>query len=414
MEDAKHNMVVLRYGDGASVAIEMGDDFDSYVSESPCQDMSSNVREETQAALAHPLDYPPLAECVVPGDHVVLALGGDVPQVAEITAAVVQSLVACGVVLDDIRILCPCEDEADAAGTPSLLAGQAFCDGVQVLRHTPDDRNQLAYLAADEDGEAILLHRALHDADVVLPIGCVRDDDATGYFGIHGVVYPSFSDAKTMQRFRGLGSLDSTSGRKRELVGRVEQAAWLLGLHMTIQVVPGDDGRIAHILAGESGAVERRGRELYVSQWRRAVARQAKLVVAGIRGPAAQQTWENLGRTIRTAGNFVEEGGAIAVCCELDAQPGPAVQRLAGGESRADAMRHVGRQRPIDALPAAQIAAALERNKVYLLSRLDASLVEELDIIPLETPDELVRLIGRYSSCAWLPSAQYIAVGDRA
>ena len=32
----------------------------------------------------------------------------------------------------------------------------------------------------------------------------------------------------------------------------------------------------------------------------------------------------------------------------------------------------MGKQRPVDALPAAQLAHALDRDKVYLLSRLDA------------------------------------------
>ena len=36
---------------------------------------------------------------------------------------------------------------------------------------------------------------------MVLPIGCLRADATAGYFGIHGCLYPAFSDTKTLQRF---------------------------------------------------------------------------------------------------------------------------------------------------------------------------------------------------------------------
>ena len=152
----------------------------------------------------------------------------------------------------------------------------------------------------------------------------------------------------------------------------MDHVAWLLGVNFTIQLVPAAGDRVLHVLAGESDAVRRRARELYHAAWGWPVARQAGLVVAAIEGGAGQQTWENVGRALQAAGRFVEEGGAIAVCCDLAAPPGPAMQQIAGRSSREAALRQVGKQRPVDALPAAQLAQALDRNKVYLLSRLGA------------------------------------------
>ncbi len=81
------------------------------------------------------------------------------------------------------------------------------------------------------------------------------------------------------------------------------------------------------------------------------------------------------------------------------------MQHLAGESSREAALRHVAKKRPVDALPAAQLAHALDRTKVYLLSRLDASVVEDLDMIPIEGPDELARLARQHSSCILLSNA---------
>ncbi len=401
-------MAALCYGINSSVVIESAEGPGPDVPKTPQGTPLADPGEATSAALLEPLDYPPLAKSTTPGDRIVLALDRGVPKVAEVTAAVVHALVRSGVGADGITVLLSNVDGDVETEDPCRLIDADQRSRIRVLTHDPADRKPLAYLAAGEAGEAILVSRALHDADVVLPIGCLHDDRAAGYFGIHGTVYPTFSDTKTIQRFRGLGSLHASGDRKRELTERVDHVAWLLGVNLTIQIVPGGGGRIMHVLAGQSDSVRRRGQELYDALWSRTVSRRAGLVVAAIEGPAAEQTWENLGQALQVAGSFVEDDGAIAVCCDLSTRPGPAMRRLASESSRAESMRHVSRHRPIDALPAAQLAHALDRNKVYLLSRLDPSMVEDLNMVPLEKPEELSRLARQYSSCTLLSNAQYI------
>ena len=72
------------------------------------------------------------------------------------------------------------------ADNPCRLVPAPLRKRITLLTHDPADRRQLAYLAASPSGEAILVNRALHDADVVLPVGCLRPDETAGYFGIHG------------------------------------------------------------------------------------------------------------------------------------------------------------------------------------------------------------------------------------
>jgi nickel-dependent lactate racemase len=309
---------------------------------------------------------------------------------------------------DGIIVLRSPSDHDAGTDDPCRLLAATLRERIALVTHDPADRRQLAYLTASESGEAILLNRALHEADVVLSIGCLHGDHSAGYFGIHNAIYPTFSDAKTLQRFRGLGALNGRGARKRELVADADNAAWLLGVNFTVQVVPAGGGQVMHVLAGQSEAVRRRGRELYTAAWDWPVSRQAGLVVAAVEGGAAEQTWENLGRALQVASRFVEEEGAIAVCCGLAARPGPAVQHLAHAASRQAALRHIGHHRPVDALPAAQLAAALDRNKVYLLSQLDPSLIEDLEMIPLAGPDELARLARHHSSCVLLSNAPYV------
>jgi hypothetical protein len=202
-----------------------------------------------------------------------------------------------------------------------------------------------------------------------------------------------------------LDSLEGNGAYRRRLVEEADQVAWLLGINFTIQLIPGAGDQILQVVAGQSEAVRRRGRQLYEEAWSQPVHGRASLIVAAIEGAAPQQTWENFGRALGAATALVEDGGAIAVCCDLDTVPGPALRQLAGSRSRTAAMRRIDENPPNDALPAGELARALDRGKVYLLSRLDPAVVEELDMIPVGDGQELARLSRRYHSCIVLSNA---------
>ncbi|MEN6457692.1 MAG: lactate racemase domain-containing protein [Thermoguttaceae bacterium] len=424
-------MTDVRYGDNSRVAIELDDGRVANEVGTLRAEPLDNARAATATAVREPLEFPPLAQCVTPADRVVLALDRGLPEAASIVLAVVEALVEAGVAADGITVLRSPGDQNAGANDPCQLLPSPLRERITVATHDPADRRQLAYLAANEAGEAILVNRAIHEADMILSIGCLRGDHSAGYFGIHDCVYPSFSDEKTLQRFRGLGSLQTSgkdsaksSGGERsargktrpcrhdELVAEANNAAWLLGVNFTVQVVPAGGERVMHVLAGHPDAVQERGRELYHTAWDWPVSLRADLVVAALEGGAGQQTWENVGRALQVAGQFVEEGGAIAVCCGLSAQPGPGIQSLAHADSREAALRHISHHRPIDALAAAQLASALDRGKVYLLSQLDPSLVEDLEMIPVAGPDELARLARHHSSCVLLSNAPYVVAKE--
>jgi nickel-dependent lactate racemase len=399
-------MAVLHYGHNSSVELEFAGGVAPDESGTPRGQALADPAAALTAMLAAPIDYPALAQCTTPGDKVVLALDRGVPQVEQITAAIIRALIDAGIAPDGISVLRnPAERDA---GDPCRLAALLARERIKLLDHDPTDRRQLAYLAASEAGDAILINRTLHDADLVLPVGCLHGEKAAGYFGIHDGIFPTFSDTKTIQRFRSFKSLAGRAGRRRELTAEVDNVAWILGINFTIQLIPAAGDRVLHVLAGESQAVRRQGKELYRAAWSWPVSHQASLVVAAIEGGPSQQTWENVGRSLQVARRFVEDDGSIALCCDLAAPPGPAMRYMASGIARDVALRQVGKERPADALPAAQLARALDRGKVYMLSRLDAATVEELDVIPIAGPDELARLVDQHESCILLANAPFV------
>ena len=345
------------------------------------------------------MEYPPLAKTTTPGDRVVVVLDPELPQVAQVTASVVQSLMVSGVDPDGITILRNEVEVAAGIENPLRLVPGPTAERIRLLTHDPANRRNLAYLAATEGGEPILLNRLLTDADVVLPIGCMQRERSAGYFGIHTTIYPEYSDRPTQARFRKRDFFTG-NGHHRELQHEVNHVAWLLGVNFSLQVVPAAGDGILQVLAGQSDVVRRQCRELYRAAWNRSVAHRSSLVVAAIEGPMRQQSWESLGRVLESAARLVEEDGAIAVCCDLATAPGPAFQQLMGGPTREEAMREIRRENPRDALPALQLARALETSRIYLLSRLDSGIVEDLDMIPIAGAEELARLAQRVTGSA--------------
>jgi nickel-dependent lactate racemase len=400
-------MALLRYGKRATIELECGAGR-PFECGAPARRPLADVPRAVAEALNNPLDYPPLARATTPGDRVAVALEPGLPRAAEVVAAVVQTLVDASVDPDGITVLVTRADEAD---DPRLLIPLPLRRRIGLATHDPGDRRQLAYLAAADSGEPILLGRLLHEADLVLPLGCVQGEMASGYFGIHGLLYPGFSDERTLHRFRAPGSPGGEGGsksrraRRRALAEEADHVAWLLGVNFTIQLVPAAGDGVLDVLAGQSDAVARRARERYHAAWDRSVPEQTSLVVAAIAGGRRQQTWENLGRALEAALPAVEDGGAIAVCCELADEPGPAVKRIGAPGTRRAALKRINKDRPPDALPAAQLARALDRARVYLLSRLEPAVVEDLDMIYVAAPEELMRLARRHPTCTLLSDA---------
>jgi nickel-dependent lactate racemase len=401
---------LLRYGVDRSVEIRPADEGSLIDCASPKVESLPDVAAAVAAALAGPLNYPPLALGTTPGDRIVLAIEAGVPQSGAISAAVIDYLVRNGVELDGIKVLC-----APTEGPDPIVALQrdwpaAWKDQVKVLVHDPADARQLVYLARDSLGESVFLNRALTDADVVLPIGTLFDDRAAGYFGVHAGLFPTFSSHKALEPFRVLAAFRERGKHRSQLLAEVEQVAWLLGIAFTIQIVPGGGERVLQVLAGEPAAVRDQGRALYRTAWDGSVDQRAALVVAGIEGGPGQQTWLSFARALATAIPLVEEGGAIALCCELNTAPGPALQSLCDADSPQDTLLRIRKRRFPDFLPAALLVRALESNQVFLMSGLDSVLVEQLSMVPLGGADELARLVSRHQSCIVLANAPQAAV----
>jgi len=350
-------MLALRYGADSSLCLELDSKALVAHCDAPRGEPIRHVCEAVKRALAEPLEYPPLAQAALPGDKVVLALDRGVPQAAAIVRQTVESLVDAGVAAADIMLVRSQADVEAGAPDPRGELPEPLRQSVACRVHDPRDRKSLSYLAAAADGQPIYVNRAIHDADVVISIGIFRLAESPGYHGINSALFPTFSDAASLERFRSPKA--ATSPVRNRLRKQADEVAWLLGVRFTIQVVPAAGGQILHVLAGELDAVLREGTRLCDAAWNFPVPERASLVVTTIEGDGTQQTWENVGRALAAAAHALADDGAMVICSELAEPLGPALDHIVGADDLDGALRDIARRRPSDALAAAELVSAL-------------------------------------------------------
>ncbi|MCC7084963.1 MAG: DUF2088 domain-containing protein [Pirellulales bacterium] len=378
---------------------------------SPAQTQQHDVLRSIAAAVETPLDFPPIKQAVVPGDHVVLAVASGVPGVTDVVAAVVPALMEGGVAADDITVVQTQADVVAGAIDPRAGLPENFRHRVQLFTHNSGEQTQLSYLAADDRSEPIYLNRRMCEADFVLPIGCLRPSDAIISNGRKSLwnetIYPTFGDSKSIEHWASNG-VPQSKGQLAHRHRQIDAVAWQLGVQVTAQVVPAGGGRSLEVLIGSPERVFCDGRELCRQAWQREVPRRARLVVAGIGGGSEQQTWENVGRALEAALSIVSDNGAIVICSELTEPLGPALKHLAAAADTSAAQQRLRKMHSSDAALARLLASELERVSVYLLSAHDEDVVVPLGIAHVSEAAEIGRLVARSESCILLADAQYV------
>jgi len=398
---------VVRYGADSSIALNLAPDALVAQCDAPRGLPLSDPAAAAAAVLRDPLEFPAVVRATVPGDRVALALDHAVPQAPAVIAGVVDALLEGPIEPDDIAIVRTGQDVDQGAPDPASLLPVGIRRAVRVITHDPTDRDELSYLAASEDGRPIYINRTVFDADFVLPIGCLRLEESFGYMGMHGGMFPTFSDEDAQKRFLAPSSVTSDVHHRRRCK-EAGEVAWLLGIQCTVQVVPGGGENVLHVLGGNVDAVMARGRELCQEAWDFELPHRAALVVATIEGGREHQTWENFARALSASLRAVDDGGAVAVCTDLETAPGPALAHLTRAETVEAAIHQINRDRTADAAPASQLVQALDRVRVYLLSRLEEDAVEELGVAYVSNGEEIARLSRRHESCIVLANAQHL------
>lgn len=395
---------IVRYGQSAELSVELPDEQLVARCGTPRGAPLDDAVAAVAAALVDPLDYPSLTEATVPGDRIALAVHRSVPQKRWVLAGILQTLAAADLQLGDIDIVLAPGSHRDTSLTEAIP--EALSDCTKITIHDPEAAEEFAYLATTRDGKPVHINRRLVDADLVITVGSIRSMGSCEYGQAHGGVFPVFADAEMRNRF--LAPATGLDSRENHLRCReADEVAWLLGARFTVQLIPGAGDEILQVLAGDVDSVIERGKALSKRVWECPINGAADVVVAAIEGGPDQQTWESVARAVDAAAQVVNEDGAILVASELDEPLGPALSQLLSGRDPQDTADIVNGLTSHDAESTALILKAMQRAHLYLLSQLDAPLVEELGMVPVAAAHEVANLCRRHGNCILLSNSQH-------
>ncbi len=361
------------------------------------------ARQLVTEAFSSTKSGPPLESHVVPGDRVAIGLAGDMPQMAEVVAAVTTRLVAAGVEPSDITVLRGPPLEPLGLAQPHPAGGAIGIDGATSF--DPSVEPQTSYMAADEAGRPIHLARALVDADVVVSIGQWRWDAALGGRSFEGELWPTFSrQACREDLFRSLAK----RGRRATDAWKISnhEATWQLGVCANLRLIGGRGDTLAGAAFGLPDAAARQSRKLAVG-WSPEVPAAAMLAIASLSNPRGGTAM--LLRAVAAAARVTHPTGTVCVASRLAERPGVIFSRWREGAPLDGLVREaVGTGDPsliADAFQTRFFARALGDRRLVLLSDLEEATVEELELGFAATPEVVERLAHRSDSVAVLHEA---------
>jgi nickel-dependent lactate racemase len=372
-----------------------------------------DARKTLQALLAAPRDFPALHQAVVPGDQIVLAVGPGVPHAATLVAAVVEYLLAYDVSPEHLCVLQTQADEKNNAALTSACPA-SIREQIAVVTHHPQRREELGYLAADEAGEPILFHRRLIEADLIIPILAADLADTTTDGTGHGL-YPIFADDKAQQRFQQQPVEVPSSRRKagsrtiEPVHLPAESPEWLLGVLFGIQVVAGGQDEILQLFAGSTAVIRRAAARQQEAVWQITLKQPVETLIAAITSPQPL-AWDEAARITARLLPLVKPEGSLLLCVEIHPELPPALQQWAASGLQDDILEEMKRANYPGWNIALTLSAAREHARLYLLSNLDATAVEDLGFTPLKHGEEVARLLEQGNTACLLHNADRVLV----
>lgn len=339
------------------------------------------------AALETPIGFPPLKEFVFDGDKIALVLLGHLPDPEQCAASVLNAIAKLinhpeVVVVSSARLAVDWDEFEQNAGT-KLADNLAFT----CQTHDPNDTNAVAYIAASTPGEPIYINRAIFDADIVISIGVLDENGwADG-----PPIYPEFSSANTMARFRDECSIGDLL-RQETIIANQH-----LGADLSILIVAEPGERISNAFCGHVDSIRKLAQQDSGNSWSLVQQSAGQVVVATIESNPRSQTWEQFFLALQSAAVVSDKAQQIVICTAIGELPDPLFSGILQLQFESDQETI---QRQLAAVPAQfhGIPAILQESSVYLKSQLAQEDVEELGLGYIESDQQIQRIVDRAES----------------
>jgi len=273
-----------------------------------------SVSEIISQALASPFQFLPLAEMLVPGDHLAIALETGLPDCISIIRGVLTAIEQCD--LSKVEVVVA--DSLDTDSLERLRSG--LPENVQLTIHRLGDRGSERYLGADEDAEPIRLNLSLVDADFVLPISVMRVTDPLVGGPSADALFPGMVDDGQLKRLQRstLRSIEKHENYHNDWAAdQSEQIRWALGVQLMLAVEVNASGGVGRAIASSPESLREAIRTHFVASRGGGDQGVSDVVVACVDGGASQQSIENLVRAALVGRSYASPTGTVVLVSDL-------------------------------------------------------------------------------------------------
>jgi hypothetical protein len=383
---------------------------------------SVDIPQAVADALGNPIDFPSIDLALVPGDCVAIAVHESLPHPEPIVKAIVEWLLSKHPASDlSIRVVLAPGNESltqelddwlatrwpvsDLAGDLSVdqATDQATAKSItestpsnslqRVLCHDPDDQQNLEYIFATEQSEAIYLNRELVEADFVIPIyRWLEPKDPRGHDPY--VVLPAFGDRATQARYAKswLEQHEPARGTHK----KASESGWLAGIQYAIGAVANQEGLIAMLVGGAPETVDKvcsQGVHAAPNPTETPSQEGFELVVVELVDPLRVPSWNQVASAAWSAQRWLSPAGRIVVVATSLAEVTPGIGALASDDPDEELQQTLLTSSLQDAYAAAILRDIQSRRSVYVQSQVDPELLESLGFASIRDPSELERLM---------------------
>lgn len=372
------------------------------VSQFEAETLAHKLSDIVDSQLSQPTDYPELMASIIDDDQIAIGLEDGVPEGPAVAAEVVGYLVKHGVAPERITLVIGSTHRARLDQVQSELQKRSIPD-IRLLLHDASDHDSHAYVAASKSGDPIYVQRELIDADVSIPIYCIRDASLPHSSDPFGIA-PTFTDAETQSRWNTAWIDDSTTDRhEHEALGR--EVGWLAGVHFAIGVVPTATGKLGTLIAGQPESIHKLGSKI-IDRIRETDSSLSDLVIAVVEGNALQQNWLSIARAVSAAEHYCTPAGRILVCCDVEHLT-RGIKDLQSDDPVEQANRRLLKSRVEDSFAAAVLRLASYRRSVYLYSSLVEEEVENLGLAFVRSVEDIQHLMEQAKAVRIVRGAQF-------
>ncbi|QDU77029.1 hypothetical protein Pan97_40890 [Bremerella volcania] len=369
---------------------------------------ASDLAETIATALSHPVGFPDLADASVPGDTILFAYGKEVTDVEDVARGVVRYAEQAKLTDRQFQFLLPAEVLAPVVESLKQVVAP-LGDSAEVIVHQPHDQKANSFLTSTQENRAIILNRHLCDADVVVPVGVACSEGGFNAFGAFSSLYPTYSDIDSKKRWNSPLFVTRPQRRKRR-IAEIEEIRQLLGIAVNCLLLPARGGGYSSAVYGEASQAEALSSKQLAEHWQPPLSSLAGAVIALVTGGQLGQSWENAAKALANVENLVRPGGAIILATEIRQRPGLAMAQMAESLEFTDFETLMRKSRSEDAAIALQFAKTLSQCKVYFRSALSEDILDQLDLIPVESDEECRKICEHYQDVVIVHDAQNMSL----